>query len=1081
MQINTTRNGWGEFFMSLQTMFIPMENISSACTQLGQKIEQNMFENPSAVVELSAAYVHTIEQMMEEYFKKHPEITKESLATSQATYVLKMEWIKEVQRQADAQKICITPFQMVQCYLFLLEITDWYIDYFVQHMTEVSYKKELQQITRDEVFQKYDPIVQQMNISKEYLARHNHTDKQSQHIVLTYGNSIIYIPKNKSSTKLLCLGIKGCNHFLKELALRNIHTLKDLPKQLDGIYLHLTGVGPTTVKKLWNQLVHMFSSDRDVGNHLAEKNIERIIYYSGESIEFSPELARLPIQEKDFPGSVKTLRSIRDNGISTYEQLPSQLVELTELPGIGRVRVQQLFHRMKSLFPHLEKAQALEKLTNDERILYENKQFIKWFATIEQNEGNTREIKLPERYIRILRKRYQALSKKEHLTLQQLGEAEGVTRERVRQIIQRGNTVIARMWRTYVECIKEKLEVEGDYIVENNHLTHSLVDYVRIQSLEVKDIYVHEKNSMRLLSLKDEQSFNDIMDEIKSDFHEEFDVVIIDTYAYKSYCKNIANKNHLPIKFVEQLTDQWIHWLNEQEGIIKNVSKAKIVEMVMLNYPEGVAIYKEEPQLNREANRLMPGSFVNEREFTAVFSREEMNERLLLWARGVYIHRNFIQAEESWIRNIQHKATAILQEKEFIHVRKLFNVVREEAKSQHIPNEYALFSLMRLYDEHILSLERFPMIQIAGDKRVNNEQRVIEYIEKKGMFATKQDFIQDFVCKRGWKSFTIEQIISDSLEIIPYEHGVYTLFHPYEWITEEQLSPFFNMINKMFEDHIVISVNTLFQCTKEKAKELKIETPHVLYALLKNVDQAHAIFERFPYILPGDASFGSMNNRALIEEFIAEKETTVTRQETIQWLSTITEASESVLDFALNTSQDILYYERGQYGEYVHRDTIGLSGKKEKQLLAEIDRVYDVWKRTAGKKYILLKDLYRSMKLPRLNNNIQWTPVLLANVIKLSGEWQTFGSYDEIYMPTHEGSGCDIEFIEHLIETEFNGVLTLSSLRLYLSEIRYSSTGEFRSYVQKAIQNGDTPFLLKNDFIIHKSQLNEFQSIVKGV
>src|SRR5699024_3125810 len=151
---------------------------------------------------------------------------------------------------------------------------------------------------------------------------------------------------------------------------------KDLPKQLDGIYLHLTGVGPTTVKKLWNQLVHMFSSDRDVGNHLAEKNIERIIYYSGETIEFSPELARLPIQEKDFPGSVKTLRSIRDNGISTYEQLPSQLVELTELPGIGRVRVQQLFHRMKSLFPHLEKAQALEKLTNDERILYENKQFI---------------------------------------------------------------------------------------------------------------------------------------------------------------------------------------------------------------------------------------------------------------------------------------------------------------------------------------------------------------------------------------------------------------------------------------------------------------------------------------------------------------------------------------------------------------------------------------------------------------------------------------------------------------------------------------------------------------------------------
>lgn len=1070
--------------MSLHTMFIPMENISSTCTQIGQRIEKYMFENPSVVVDLSATYVHTIEQMMEKYFKKHPEITKETLASSasQATYVLKMDWIKEVKRQADDKKISITPFQMVQCYLFLLEITDWYIDTFVQDMTEVSYKKELQKIAQDEAFQKYDPIVQQIGSFKEYSAGHSHTDKeQSQDIALAYDNSVIYIPKNKSSIKLLCLGIKGCNHFLKELAHKNIHTLKDLPKQLDGIYLQLTGVGPTTVKKLWNQLVHMFSNEKDVGHHIAKKNIERVIHFSGESIEFSPELARLAIQEKDFPGSVKTLQSIRDNGISTYEQLPSHLIELTKLPGIGRVRVQQLFNRMKNLFPHLEKAQALEKLTNDERIQYENDQFIKWFATIEQNEENARKRKLPERYIRILRKRYQGLSKKEHLTLQQLGEAEGITRERVRQIIQRGNTVIARIWRTYVECVKEKLEVKGDHLVANNDLSHSLVDYVRIQVFEVKGIYIHEKNSMRLLSLKDEQSFNELMDNIKSDFHERFDVVIIDTHTYRSYCKDIANKNHLPMRFIEQLTAQWIHWLNEREGIIKNVSKAKIVEMVMLNYPEGVAIYREESQLNREANRLMPGSFVNEREFTAVFSREEMNERLLLWARGVYIHKTFIQAEESWIRNIQHKANAILQEKEFIHVRKLFNVVREEAKSQQIPNEYALFSLMRLYNENVLSLERFPMIQIAGDKRVNNEQRVIEYIEEKGMFATKQDLIQDFVCKRGWRSFTIEQIISDSLEIIPYEHGVYTLFHPYERITEEQLFPFFNIINKMFQDHIVISVNTLFQCTKENAKNLGIDTPHLLYALLKMSGQDYAIFERFPYILPDDAPFGSMNNRALIEEFIAEKQTTVTRQETIHWLATITEASESVLDFALNTSQDILYYERGQYGEYVHRETTGISGEKEKQLLAEIDKVYDKLKHTTGKKYVLLKDLYRSIKLPTLNNNIQWNPVLLANIIKLSGNWQTFGSYDEIYMPINEVSGCDIEFIEHLIETEFNGVITISSLRLYLSEIRYSSSGEFRSYVQKAIENGDTPFVLKNDFIIHKSQLKGFQSSVRGV
>lgn len=1069
--------------MSLQTAFISMKNISLSCMRLGQMIEQHMFNNPSMVFELGTQYVIAIEDKTESYFNANPEQTRKNLFMSEdnVCFSMKMNWIKEVHRQESNNKLELTTFQMLICYLFLLQITDWYIKTFEEKMLKTPQIAELQQVIFEDDFQMQDSIWQEIsktNVMFEHcmVGAQEETGK-----TISYITSIIYIPKAQTSINLQHLEITGCNHFLRELARKNIHTLQDLPNQLDGIYLELAGVGPTTVRKMWNQLTELFSSKVITKDRLDQSIENRMIHFSKETIELPQNIVHFEIEEKNFPGSAQAIMRMKNNGIFTYGDLPSQLLDLKKIQRIGPMRVKQFFNQLREVVPRVEEEQFLQNLTNKERIYYENELFVEWILNIKEDNRFSRLEKIPDRYIRIVNKRYKALMKQQHITLQQLGDEEGITRERVRQIIQRGNTLIAHKWKPYIDCVKEQLKNEGSILIDERFVSNSLSDYIHIQAFKLEGVYLHVKNSMRLLSLWNDARFKECVNTIQKDFDNTFDLELIHKKTYERYCTTAAEKYILPKEFINILITEWVYWINEKKGILKNVSKAKVVEMIMLNYPNGVAIYKQEARLNEEANKYMPGKFVRDRDFTSVFSREEVTNRLLLWARGVYIHRSFIVAEESWVRSIQHKAHSLLVQKAFIHVGKLFKQIETEARLQQIPNEYALFSMMRLYDEGILSLDRFPIIQLLGEKRLDNEQRVIAYIEEKENHVTKQELIQAFVEKRGWRLFTIEQILSDSQEIIQFEQGFYTLINNYDSIKEKQVSSLLLHLETMLEKSIVVSVYTMFNQHIVEVHALGIHTAHVLYALLKQWNQIEASFERFPYIMSNKVPNESINNRVIIEEFIAKQQTIVTRQEILTWLQTIMDSGDSILDFTLSTSNQIVYYKRGRYGEYLHLNTIGMNHNRKRLLMTNVQNVYQKLREITGKKYMTFQDLYDHIELPKLDNDIHWNRVLLVDLIKFSKDWCTFGSYDEVYMPKSQGCENDIDFIGHIIQTEFDGVILLSSLRLYLSEIRYSSTGDFRSSVQNTILKGDAPFVIEDEFAVHRDELEMFRERLKTI
>src|SRR5690625_5480063 len=112
--------------------------------------------------------------------------------------------------------------------------------------------------------------------------------------------------------------------------------------------------------------------------------------------------------------------------------------------------------------------------------------------------------------------------------------------------------------------------------------------------------------------------------------------------------------------------------------------------MVMLQYPNGVEVYKKEEELIEKGNAILPGSFKGERSFVSVLSRDNMLKRVSLWDRGVYIHRKYVTKDKQGVDEVQERAYELLKKKEVIHVAKLYRLVTNKAQKRSKEQTYQL-------------------------------------------------------------------------------------------------------------------------------------------------------------------------------------------------------------------------------------------------------------------------------------------------------------------------------------------------------------------------------------------------------
>lgn len=265
----------------------------------------------------------------------------------------------------------------------------------------------------------------------------------------------------------------GCHHLIKCLNKAGIKKFKDLPEDLSELY-KLDLIGEKTVEKFFNQIA------------LYEETIEKkggIIFKTTEDIP--PALYSLPI-ETLWAQIAPMLSFFKDATIKRIGEIPANFKALTNVKQIGQIAIKKLFNELmrlkesyasKNLFvlkdrniilpdtlslstplskiaPDLEKHgfKSLKDVPRDLRALEDQPDFQVFISKLEkyiakhEQKVNTEEfintfesllkgkpaIGISEKYAKVIQYRF---GDPKMLTLQEVGDKVGLSRERIRQIV----------------------------------------------------------------------------------------------------------------------------------------------------------------------------------------------------------------------------------------------------------------------------------------------------------------------------------------------------------------------------------------------------------------------------------------------------------------------------------------------------------------------------------------------------------------------------------------------------------------------------------------------------------------------
>lgn len=890
-------------------------------------------------------------------------------------------------------------------------------------------------------------------------------DEDTDPITLMFQNETFQIEEPNAMKPLVELGIEGCTHLLNRLKKNGIHCLKDFPPFLDGIHTTLKGVGQRTVYKFWEQLGELDGVTRVDQQETGEK----IVRYSGEWVEITEDILETGLEPDLFPVGIRnTILTMKENGIHTFKDIPDDLLQLKKLPGIGKTKINNFLKALQASVKQQMEELQLNKLTDEERFDYEMNSYMSWYEKVQSTPKILKVDKISPVYIELVQMRYEASLNGEHLTLEQLGSKRGVTRERIRQILKKGDMQISRKWILISELIAEKLGQENGIILAKHLDSRKEAHYLLLHALEDLNIFYFYVEGFPVLTNKRKREFDQFVDVLKKDVKHIFHKQVITKESLHEFCQERSLEDQLPEDILYAVASSQINWLSENQGIIKNLTKADIVEMVMLQYPNGVEIYKNEAELISKANDLLPGGFEGERSFYSIVGRDTLQDTFLMWGRGEAIHRHFVKEDQEWLRSVIKLAASWLEKEEFIHIAKLYNHVKNEALERNIPNEYALYSLLRIQSQETCSFPRFPSVIPYGADRLENHEWIVRFMEEKNRPVTVEELVEEFVHNKGWKRFTLDFNLSSSTEIIPYEHGAYTLKSRYDEMDREKFQIICNKVNRTLAEKKLAYVPAVFEENKMFLKSIGIETAHVLYHLMREDSGSGATFPRYPYIVGEGFAGDSVVTAHIVEDYMKDADRIVAREEVNHWLEEWLGEGSRILDLTLINSKKILYYSRGQYGEYVHRDVIQMDEQMEREISDAIYHSYEKIKKNAGRDFVYRNEVFFPNELPELRQDIPWSEELLADILKKSGDWRMIGSYNEIFVPKRSTIKNEVNFMETILLQKFQGAVKLHELKAFLSDIRYSKNGNFLFEVNEAIENGEAPFVINGDEVLHR-------------
>ncbi|MFD0960583.1 sigma factor-like helix-turn-helix DNA-binding protein [Paenibacillus chungangensis] len=949
----------------------------------------------------------------------------------------------------------------------------------------------LQWLLRD----KYDEVMKVINDSlklPEHVVFESKDTEESveQHLSestafrLFLNNESIVIPPQYLNDFLKDIPFRGCSFLIENVIGKlQMNVIGQLPQDLMLLARKINGAGPGAVQKMFQQLSGYIDARNDtteIGQTQTSAPTDDFTHRTAEQygklvwqetiVELKDEDARMELQAAEFPMVRRLLAELERQGMKTVGELPADLIQLRLMDGVGVVAIdkflKQLQVRLDAYRVQSRHKQALREMSLDQRIAFMRHRLeVKWANRFTEENLAT------NRNLQILHMRWKERREGRKATLESLGQHYGLTRERVRQIIRK---VLSQLHHEVIDLektLKEACETHHSFYYYPIDVIEKFDDGLIEQVLEAYEglVYLEQYGWWTLYT---QEQIDDTAEQLRRAANqklrgqqittEQMHQLISDEVQLPSFPKELGIAILLPILYAVQ----------DGTYILANSRKSDLVEMVLRLYPSGVEVYKRAEELLEAANRIKPGELTRDRDFTSVCTRDEFATTGYLWGRGRYIHYSFVSLDVPFIREVSQYALSLLEKRSPISVGRLFQSFEERLTAAGIPNEYALYTMIRQVGSEELAPNKFPHIWHKDDAfQLTNAEVIKSFIREYQRPLTLETLREEFVVKRGWKRFTLEFSIQSDSDFVSSNFGLVALreFYPF---TEHDFNQVMQQLEQLMEDVGVIHVNRLYDVCKERCVRMGIESGYLLYDLLKVFDIPNHRFARYPLISNDNYPIEELTLLTVVEQYIEEQEAEVPRELVYHWVTEELGAREETLDQALASSSNIFYYQSGQFGEYIHRKRLGWTSDDERQLVEDINRLI-AQQEKLGYSFITIDRLEENYSLPALPNDLAWTSDLLVDCLRKSGKFRLLGSLSRIVVPIDNNRIVDeTSWIAHILERDFNGQASIKEIQMRLREFKYSKDGRFLLETLTKVDSGTAGFEVVEDLVRRIDTIN---------
>lgn len=484
----------------------------------------------------------------------------------------------------------------------------------------------------------------------------------------------------------------------------------------------------------------------------------------------------------------------------------------------------------------------------------------------------------------------------------------------------------------------------------------------------------------------------------------------------------------------EILADDTALYTQYAWGIKYGMRRTALVEKIV--YEAGRPMHFKE--VHAEVNKDRPvHSQLSDR---SIYGNLERSLSLLLWGPGTFIHRDLVTIPETLISEIESDIILRLKTDNipYLSITGICEEYKASLLAKDIPNSHALYSCMRITNNQALDCSDYPYVL----RRESGAQRlpiplVLEafVLEQEGVVTLDQ--IKNFAIEKLCVNEVVFMInhLPSIPNLLRINSGEYIHIRQLG-IEKIQLAPIIDHLQKLLENYDHVSAIKVFDDKKITCKLLGISTPMLLFSLVQFFYCDQFDLSRYPQIRISGVDTDESRTAGVALEviyYIRDKAYPCSFIELYQHFVEELGYKQSSVHNVLYTYKSILRYSDGVI---VHIET--LAWTEEKQAALEMLAASHLGSREkTGKLFGLISYLYEYMhdQLPELPDHIAWTPTLIGDLLSREGRYTIIGTPRDAYVSV-PNSYC-IKTLDDLLycvlDAEYDGAANIDQ---FISDMR---------------------------------------------